>query len=268
MSTATVSPTLDLGGIPATPMPRLIKVELRKMADTRASRWLLISTALASAVVMVGMLLYGVSGDSNAITANGFVRGMSIPIGILLPVIAIMAITSEWSQRTGLATFTLEPHRMRIVVAKLAAVGIMAIGALLTALILGVVGNLLYGALTGREVVWNVGGAQLGGMLLIHLLGLMMGFGLGLLLLNTPAAISVYFVVSIVLPMMVYQLLIGLTSWGEKVVPWIDMFYATAPVTAGDASGIDWARTAVTTLIWVVVPIALGCWRVSRAEIK
>ena len=37
---------------------------------------------------------------------------------IILPLIAILAVTSEWSQRTGLTTFTLVPHRGRIIAAK------------------------------------------------------------------------------------------------------------------------------------------------------
>jgi hypothetical protein len=33
---------------------------------------------------------------------------------IIVPLIAILAVISEWSQRTGLTTFTLIPHRSRI----------------------------------------------------------------------------------------------------------------------------------------------------------
>ena len=41
--------------------------------------------------------------------------------GFLLPVLGIMLVTSEWSQRTAMVTFTLEAHRGRVVTAKLVA---------------------------------------------------------------------------------------------------------------------------------------------------
>ena len=43
------------------------------------------------------------------------------PASILLPIIGILLVTSEWSQRTALITFTLVPKRMRVMSAKIAA---------------------------------------------------------------------------------------------------------------------------------------------------
>ena len=43
MSTSTYEQGLDLSGTAPLPFTRLVRVELRKMADTRAGRWLLIS---------------------------------------------------------------------------------------------------------------------------------------------------------------------------------------------------------------------------------
>ena len=39
-------------------------------------------------------------------------------LGYFLPILIIMLVTSEASQRNGLVTFTLEPRRSRVVVAK------------------------------------------------------------------------------------------------------------------------------------------------------
>ena len=38
-----------------------------------------------------------------------------------MPVVGILLVTSEWSQRTAMITFTLVPHRSRVLVAKLLA---------------------------------------------------------------------------------------------------------------------------------------------------
>ena len=40
-------------------------------------------------------------------------------MSLLLPVMGILLVTSEWSQRTDMTTFALEPHRSRVIMAKL-----------------------------------------------------------------------------------------------------------------------------------------------------
>ena len=43
---------------------------------------------------------------------------MATPQGFLLPVMGILLVTQEWTQRTGMVTFTLEPHRGKVIAAK------------------------------------------------------------------------------------------------------------------------------------------------------
>ena len=45
------------------------------------------------------------------IKLDDFVGIANFISGFLLPVLGIMLVTSEWSQRTAMVTFTLEPHR-------------------------------------------------------------------------------------------------------------------------------------------------------------
>ena len=66
---------------------------------------------------------------------------------VILPMIAILSITSEWSQRTGLTTFTLVPHRSRIIPAKAFASVAIAIAADGVHLLIGAVGNLVGAAI-------------------------------------------------------------------------------------------------------------------------
>jgi hypothetical protein len=33
-----------------------------------------------------------------------------MPMSVILPIIAVLSVTAEWSQRSGLATFTLVPR--------------------------------------------------------------------------------------------------------------------------------------------------------------
>ena len=43
---------------------------------------------------------------------------IGMPLSVVLPMIAILSITSEYSQRTGLTTYTLVPRRGRVIIAK------------------------------------------------------------------------------------------------------------------------------------------------------
>ena len=93
------------------PMSRLIRVELRKLVDTRAGLWLLLGIAL---VTVGAVVVYAFAADASELTFLHFVNVSVLPQSWLLPVLGIMAVTSEWTQRTGLVTHTLEPRRSRI----------------------------------------------------------------------------------------------------------------------------------------------------------
>ena len=66
-----------------------------------------------------------------------------LPTAVLLPVLGILLVTSEWSQRTALTTFTLVPQRERIAVAKLAAGVAFSVLSLLVSLAASAIGNLV-----------------------------------------------------------------------------------------------------------------------------
>ena len=104
------------------PLSRLVGVELRKMFDTRSGFWLMAS------IVIVNLLATPPSSPSprtRTLTYENFAAAIGAPMTVILPMIGILAVTSEWSQRSGLTTFTLVPHRGRVLWAKfLCAVGV------------------------------------------------------------------------------------------------------------------------------------------------
>jgi len=265
MSTATQLETIDMNK-PGIPMSRLINVELRKLINTRAGMWLLISIAALSALVMI-ILLWVLAANDQAATFEDFVGAMSTPMGILLPVLGIMSVTSEWSQRTGLVTFTLEPRRSRIVTAKLVSSVIVALIALVVSVALGALGNVLFGVITGDEMIWNVSGLQFAGFFLLHVIGLATGFAFGMLFMNTAAAIVLFFVYSFVLPGL-FAAGAALMDWFKDLQPWIDFADAQVPLFDATMTGKDWSEFAVSGLIWFVLPLCVGIWRLLRSEVK
>ena len=116
---------------------------------------------------------------------------------VILPMIGILAVTSEWSQRSGLTTFTLVPHRGRVLWAKfLGAVGVGVV-AMFVALVIGALGNVVGTAIAGTDPVWNVTVAEFALIVLGSVLGMVFGFMLGVLIRNSAGAIVAYFVYSL-----------------------------------------------------------------------
>jgi ABC-2 type transport system permease protein len=125
MSTAVLPAPVQARGADRRPgLGRLTLVELRKMTDTRAGFWLLVSTALLTVAVVV---IAGFEMEEQERTLKNFVGIATVPLSLLGPVVGILLVTSEWSQRTSLITFTLVPHRARVLVAKLLAGGALAV---------------------------------------------------------------------------------------------------------------------------------------------
>ena len=110
MSAVAYADTLDVSGTQPVSMTTLVKVEMRKMVDTRAGKWLLITIGAITALIMLIFLLAAHTKDHQFTNYMGIA---ATPQGFLLPVLGILLVTQEWGQRTGMVTFTLEPHRAR-----------------------------------------------------------------------------------------------------------------------------------------------------------
>ncbi|MDO9455777.1 ABC transporter permease [Nocardioides sp.] len=273
MSTATTTPTstaprprtIDISQDEPVPFGRLVAVETRKAFDTRAGRWLTIS------IVGLVLLVVGVGVFAFPEDAQDYVDMLGVSGGVLgyfLPILMIMLVTSEWTQRTGLATFTLEPRRPRVIGAKIAAglglgVVVLAIGAAIAAV------GVALSPVNGGEAVWNLGVNEVQNFLLTSLIGVLVGFALAMLLRNSAAAIVAYFVYTFILPA-VAGTLEALVDGFDKVAPWVEFNTAQTPLFTGDyhATGEEWAQIAVTGTIWLVIPFALGLWRLVKAEVK
>lgn len=250
---------------PAIPFTRLLHVELRKMFDTRAGRWLLISIAVLSVLAAGAVIAFA---PDDVITFGTFASAFGVPLGVLLPVVAILSVTGEWSQRGGLTTFTLVPHRASVIWAKALAAVVVGVAALLLAFAVGALGNVIGASLNGLDLVWDVSIRLFFTILLANVLGLLLGFTLGALFRNTPAAIVGYFVYSFVLPG-VLGLLAAFQQWFADIQAWVDFNTAQIPLFEdGSVSGEQWAQIGTSGLIWFVIPLAAGVLLIMRSEVK
>jgi hypothetical protein len=234
------------------------------MFDTRSGFWLLASIAILAALATIGVILW--LPDAN-MGYGAFGAAVGVPIAILLPIMAILSVTGEWSQRTGLTTFTLVPHRSQVILAKAIAAIVVGVVSMLVAFAIAAVGNVVGSALNGVDVSWDTTLGDFFRIILANTLGLLVGFMLGVLIRSTPGAIVAYFVYSFVLPS-IFGALAAFQDWFKDIQLWIDFGAAQAPLFEGSPTGEQWAQIGVSGLIWLVLPLTIGIWAVLRSEVK
>jgi ABC-2 type transport system permease protein len=257
--TATLTRPARLAPAPPLPMARLTLVELRKLADTRAGLWLLVTIGLAT--IGTSAIMLGWADDSQQTFARLYGFAL-VPSAALLPVLGILSMTGEWSQRTALTTFTLVPARSRVIGAKLAA-GVL-IGLATTAVTAGLsaAANLL-GAALGGDGGWHIAASLVWQSALIEIIYVLMGLGFGALLLNSPLAIVTYFA----LPTL-WSALSGVIKPLHRIAAWLDLDSTSSPLYQPHMTAGEYGRLAVSVSLWVVLPLVLGSIRILRREVS
>jgi ABC-type transport system involved in multi-copper enzyme maturation permease subunit len=236
---------------------RLTRIELRKMLDTRSGLWL--SAAVAAVTLITVIITSQVKGGHDATLARLFNNAVQ-PGAILLPVLGVLLVCGEWSQRTTLTTFTLVPDRGRILSAKLAAAILLAIAAFAVCLACSVI----FG-----ELLPAPGGA---GSLSIVVLAQ------GLVFLTATMVIGVAFGAAIMLsaPAIVIYLLLP-TAWDalsstihplKTLSHWLAIGPTLGPLATHSFSATDWAHAATTLALWLAVPLTIGAWRFAHRDVN
>jgi ABC-2 type transport system permease protein len=238
---------------------QLVRVELRKSADTRAGRWLLAAIAVA-ALLVAGLQLFFDDGVDGSF-AYFFTAGQ-FPVGMLLPVLGILLVTSEWSQRTAMTTFALVPERSRVLTAKVLAASVLAVLGVLASAVVSAIATVLTPAVTDLGATWELGAGHLGQVLLVQLLNVLVGVAFGMLLLSSPLAIVLYFVLPTVVTILVTT--VGALAW---VRDWLDLSTTTVPLYDGTLAGEGWAHVGTSAAVWLLLPLVVGWLRIQRSEI-
>ncbi len=250
--------TIDVSVTQPVPLGRLVKVEMRKMVDTRAGLWLIITIAAITLLITIAFMFAAAEQDRTFIN---YIAIMATPQGFLLPVLGILLVTQEWGQRTAMVTFTLEPDRTKVMLAKVGA----AVGFGLLAVALAIALAALGATVRGAPGAWEgVGLDDFAKFALLQVMGILQGLAFGLIFLSSAAAIVTYFVLPIAFS-------VGTSLWSRlaDVQPWIDLGTSQQPIfDSPDVTGEQWAQVLTSSLIWVLLPFLAGLWRVLRAEVK
>lgn len=273
-TTSTTSTSRRAGGATAAParhaaiapipLTRLIGVELSKMFDTRAGFWLIAAIGILSVLATASVIAFA---PDEAIVYDNFAPAVGTPMAVILPVIAILSVTGEYSQRTALSTFTLVPRRGRVIAAKAAATLVVGAIGMVVALGVGALGNIVGAGIAGVDTVWQVSVAEVAIIVLANLLGMAVGFMLGLVIRNSPGAIVAYFVYSLVLPG-IFGTLAAFQAWFTDLQPWVDVNFMINSLYENEMTTQMWTQLGVTSLTWIVIPTAIGLRLVMRSEVK
>ena len=259
MSTTTLTAPIrvNTAGVHARPgLGRLVAVELRKMVDTRAGFWLQVAMVALTVVVVVVRLLVGDAADH---TFQHVIDAGLQPSAVLLPVLGILLVTSEWYQRTGLITFALVPVRSRVLGAKLIASLLWAVAMLAMSLAVVAAGVLV--SSPGVEGTWSNAAPLIGQSAVYLTTGMVIGVAFGAILLTPAPAIVLRFALPTA------GLAVVSLPVFSGIAPWVDYARAVGQMTVEVMSATQWAHAGTSLAIWMVLPLLIGAWRITRREI-
>jgi hypothetical protein len=222
------------------------------MVNTRAGFWLQVATVAMTVVAVIVRAVTGTAADhsfASVLTVGVF------PAAVLLPVVGILLVTSEWSQRTGMITFALVPVRSRVLGAKLLAS--LALSTATLAMVAGVVaGGVLVADGTWTDV------APLIGQSAVYLTGGMLtGVAFGMVLLASAPAIVALFALPLA-----WTAVASLSVFAHAA-PWLDTRLALGPMPKEVMSSTQWAHAGTALALWMLLPLLIGIWRITRREV-
>ncbi|TDC15496.1 ABC transporter permease [Kribbella albertanoniae] len=236
---------------------KLVAIELRKSVNTRSGRVLIGAILLIALAAMTWQITHLPEGTINV---EAFLSAGSTGAMLILPVIGVMAMTSEWTQRTALTTFTLSPRRVRVQLAKFVSAVVLSAVVMTGVVILALGATALTGAITDHATSYAALGSQLTGAYLMMALNVVMGAAFGAVIAQTAVAILVFFIAP--------------TAWSlagpalfKDNANWLDVFSAFGRIAERNLNGML-PETLTAIGVWVVLPTIVGLWLSSRREVK
>ena len=204
------------------------------------------------------MLVRLVTGEAADHTFAGVLTVAIMPAAVLLPIAGVLLVTSEWSQRTGMITFALVPLRSRVLGAKLVASVALTLGILAAVAVIIALGVLV--SSPGDGAFADV--APLLGQSAVYLVGgILTGVAFGAVVLASAPAIVALFALPIAFTA------IALLPAFEDAAPWTDTRLALDPMPSAVMSATEWAHAGTALAIWMLLPLLIGAWRITRREV-
>ncbi|NHN56404.1 ABC transporter permease subunit [Calidifontibacter sp. DB0510] len=265
-------------------MGTAIKAEVRKLLTTRL--WWGMAIAVLAAGALLALLMASILNETPnpeqqaqgqpamtplQIATSTYTSGSAFGY-VLLMVIGIMTIGSEYRHKTITGSLLAVPHRSRLIAAKV--IALLAFGVLYGLIFL--IGSVGAGAtvlsIRGLEVFPEPGTLLRSLVLVLLVLGLwaLIGLGLGVLITNQIAAIlvgvGVAFIVEPLLGVLVSQV-----SWGESLAKYFPSRATNAVLQGyaqdGSTNQLSWWAGALVLIGYAAIMVAIGTFLTERRDV-
>lgn len=231
-----------------------LRTELRRLANTRASQLLLLGVGLFS-VAVVGFYATTLAAPGASTYEYMVVGGQFFALA--MQIIAVLAISAEWRQRTALSTYALDPNRTGVLLAKVGALWLLGMAFTVIAAVLGAV----VGAIAGAEFGGLAGIASAFGWLTVHVtVSVLVGAALGAAFQSVAAPLVIVLMGPQMIPSLVATVNADLARWADYLTPLNEAI--TARAFTGEALPF-----AVSLLLWIALPLGIGIYRNARRDV-
>ncbi|GAC67530.1 ABC transporter permease [Gordonia soli] len=234
----------------------VINSERIKLTSVRSPYWcvgIVVAIAVAVAVLM-GATTTSPIGTTPAETASFYLVGVNQFGFLVLMILAVLAITSEYRFGTIRIAFQAVPRRSVVLGAKAVVYGALAVVVSLVMTIVSLVLiRSLAGPASGIEMSDSGVVRQLWGTPVVALLGVLIGIGIGAILRHTAGAI----VVLLIWNLAVENILAVLPKVGTSIAPFLP-FRNGARFLSGTGGDFHWGVYGSLVYFGVVAMIVFG----------
>jgi hypothetical protein len=147
-----------------------------------------------------------------------------------------------------------------VLAAKLLAGVVLSLAALQACIAIALLGTAI--ADPGVAGTWSLPAWMLGQTTVYVVTSMITGIAFGAMLLSSAPAIVLYFA----LPLAWTAL--GSLAFLESAARWLDGARSLAPMTDELMSTTQWARAGTTLAVWMLLPLLVGLWRVTRGDVR
>ncbi len=205
-----------------------IRSEWIKLRTVRMNLMLFILAVAFPVIVSVLVASLANISDLKVSDVAGLVTGSSVVTALLLGVVGAVSISAEFAHGTIRPTFAATPQRMRVLVAKAIVTALFAaVAEALVVIFCFVVSSAIA---SSRGASLSLSGqpeakAALIGIVVFAVIVSLLGFGIGMVIRNTPAAVAVL----ILWPLVVENIILAILSAAgvnhpQKFLPYISGF--------------------------------------------
>jgi ABC-2 type transport system permease protein len=108
---------------------------------------------------------------------------------------------------------------------------------------------------------WSDAGTLIGQSAVYLTTGMVVGVAFGTILLASAPAIVALFALPIT------WTAVASLSFFADAAPWLDTRLALAPLHEEVLSATQWAQAGTALALWMLLPLLIGIWRITRQEV-